>query len=306
MARYLLYKGAAACLTVLLIVSTVFVLLRVTSDPASILLSAEAATPEQIAEVRERLGLNEPLIVQYADFIGGVVTGGMAPSYRFEQPSMGLVFERFPATLRLAGAALLLALLVAVPLGVLSAVFRNSLFDYAASSLSFLGLAIPPFWLGTMLILVFSVGLGMFPTSGDRGFDSLVLPAFALAMWPMGQLTRLIRSEMLEVLHEDYVRTARAMGLRETTIVFGHVLRNALLPVTSFAGLVVGYLLSGTVVIENIFAWPGLGRLVLDATLRRDFPLIEASVVFISLLVVGINLLTDLVYAVVDPRIRNA
>jgi peptide/nickel transport system permease protein len=303
MLTYLLRRTVGAIVTILVIATIVFLLLRVTTDPASALVTAEA-TQEQIAAVRTRLGVDKPIPVQYVDFLSGIVTGRMSPSYRSSQPAMQLVLERVPATFTLAATALALALLIAFPLGVLSAVYQNSIIDYAASFIAFLGFAVPAFWLGSMLVIIFGVQLRAFPTSGSGTPEHLILPTLTLAMWPLGQLTRLIRSELLNVLSDDYVRTARAKGLRESVVVVRHALRNALLPVVTLIGLLVGGLLSGAVVTETIFAWPGIGRLALEATLNRDLPLIEASVVLIAIIFVGINLLVDLLYAVIDPRIE--
>jgi peptide/nickel transport system permease protein len=217
---------------------------------------------------------------------------------------MELVLERVPATFELAAAGAIISFAIAVPIGLVSAARRNSAVDYVASFLAFLGYATPTFWLGTMLVLVFGVELKVLPTSGNATPRHLILPALTLALFPMGQLTRLVRSETLNVLSEDYVRTARAKGIAEQQVILRHTFRNALLPVVTLSGLLLGNLLGGAIVTETIFGWPGLGRLALEATLNRDFPLIEASVVFIAIIVGAINFVVDVAYAVIDPRVR--
>lgn len=304
MVAYLLKRVLGAVVTVLIIATLVFVFLRVTTDPASSLVTAEA-TKEQVAAVRARLGLDKPIVVQYGEFITGILTGQMSASYRSGQPAMEQVLGRLPATLTLAFYALGLALIVAFPLGVLAAVYQNSIVDHFASFFGFLGFAIPAFWLGSMLIIVFGVQLSVLPTSGSGTFRHLILPAVTLAMWPLGQLIRMIRSELLNVISEDFVRTARAKGVRPSVVVVRHGLRNALLPITTLIGLLVGGLLSGAVVTETIFAWPGMGRLALEASLNRDLPVIEASVVVIAVIFVGVNLVIDLLYVAIDPRLQR-
>jgi peptide/nickel transport system permease protein len=227
-------------------------------------------------------------------------------SYRFDQPARELVIERFPATFMLAATSLGLALLASVPLGVLSAARRNSVFDVGVSFLSFLGFATPTFWLGTMLLILFGVVLRWLPTSGFGSWRHVILPAVTLATWPTGQFTRILRSEMITTLTEDYVRTARAKGLSGRRILLVHALRNAALTFVTLVGLVFGALLGGAVVTETIFGWPGLGRLVIQATVSRDYPVVQTVVILLAVVFVGINLIVDLAYAFLDPRIRLA
>jgi peptide/nickel transport system permease protein len=304
MSRFLIKRVIGSVIMVWVVATIVFTLLRVTSDPVAALIPS-GATEQQIADIRHRLGLDKPLLDQYVSFLGGAVTGQMAPSYRYDQPAMELVFERIPTTLKLTGAAMLLALIVAIPMGIASAIRRNSAVDYVASVGSFLGFALPTFWLGTMLMLIFAVGLRLLPATGDSTPAHFILPAVTLAMWPLGQLTRVVRSEMLDILREDYVRTARAKGLPEHSVIFVHALRNALVSVVTVSALIVGMLLSGAVVTESIFGLPGVGRLVLEATLNRDFPVIEACTLTIAVVFGAINLIVDVAYGVIDPRIRN-
>ena len=303
MSAYLLKRVVASLFAVWGVATLTFVLLRVTADPAALLVGEEA-TPERLAEVRHRLGLDEPLLVQYAEFIGGAVTLDFGESYRFDEPAMGMVLERLPVSLRLATAAFVVALSLAVPLAVASAVWRDTAIDYLASFLSFVGFAMPAFWLGAMAIIVFAVQLKWLPTSGSGDLKHYILPTLTLATWPLGQFTRLLRSELLNVFHDDYVRTARAKGLAEQIVVLRHALKNAFLPVLTLIGLSFGSLLGGAIITETIFAWPGMGRLVIQATTNRDFPLIEASVIVLATGFVLINLVVDLLYGVLDPRIK--
>lgn len=282
----------------------VFFLLRLApGDPVSLLL-AETATPAQMEAVREKWGLNEPIIVQYMVFLGRALQGDLGDSLFFQQPAMKVLLERMPATLQLSGMALLISLSVAIPIGMLSALKRDTVWDYLGTGLAMLGQAIPPYWLGIMLILVFSVGLGWFPTSGRGTIWHLVLPAITLGSVLMALVTRLVRSGMLDVLGEDYIRTARAKGLGERRVIISHALRNILIPLVTVVGLQLGALFGGAVITESIFAWPGVGRLALQAINARDYPLVQASVLFISVVYVFLNLAVDIIYVYLDPRIR--
>ncbi len=282
----------------------VFFLLRLApGDPASLLL-AETATPEQIHEAREKWGLNRPIPVQYAVFLGRAIQGDLGDSLFFKEPALRVLLERMPATLQLSAAALLFSLSVAIPMGILSALRRDSVWDYLGTSVAMLGQAIPPYWLGIMLILIFSVTLRWFPTSGRGTIWHLVLPAVTLGSVLMALVTRLVRSGMLDVMNEDYVRTARAKGLPERLILMRHALRNILIPLVTVVGLQLGALFGGAVITESIFAWPGVGRLALQAINARDYPLVQASVLFISVVYVLLNLVVDLLYVYLDPQIR--
>jgi len=305
MVAYLTRRLGSTLFAIWAIATLVFLLVRVTGDPAVLLLSEQYTTAD-LARVRHRLGLDQPLVVQYGRFLAGVPRLDFGRSYRFDQPARELVVERFPATLMLAVAALGIALLASIPLGVLSAARRNSALDVGVSFFSFLGFAVPTFWLGTMLLILFGVVLRWLPTSGFGSWRHLVLPAITLATWPTGQFTRILRSEMITALTEDYVRTARAKGLPSRRILLVHTLRNAALTFITLVGLVFGALLGGAVVTETIFGWPGLGRLVIQATLSRDYPVVQTVVILLALVFVGINLLVDLAYAFLDPRIRLA
>lgn len=292
-----------ALLVVWLVATIVFLMLRITGDPVASILPQEA-TSEDVQRVRSQLGLDQPVPVQYVRFLGGLVTGDLGNSYRFREPVIALIAARLPATFTLAGAAMLLAIAVAVPMAIFSARYRNSVADYLLSSISFLGYSVPNFWLGFMLIILFSVQLRLLPTSGSGSLAHLVLPAITLAFWPLAQIARLLRSELIDVLGEDYVRTARAKGLREESVMSKHALRNASLSVVTLIGVITGTLLAGAVVTEIVFAWPGLGQLSVQAIHNRDFPIVQSAVVYMSMIVVLANLAVDLLYGVLDPRIR--
>lgn len=282
----------------------VFFLLRLAPGDPVVMLLAESATPEQIAAARAKWGLDKPIPVQYAVFLGRALQGDLGDSLFFQQPAIEVLFERMPATLQLSGAALLFSLSVAIPMGLLSALRRDSIWDYLGTGLAMIGQAIPPYWLGIMLILLFSVSLGWFPTSGRGTVWHLVLPAITLGSVLMALITRLVRSGMLDVLNEDYVRTARAKGLTERVVIIRHALRNILIPLVTVIGLQLGALFGGAVITESIFAWPGVGRLALQAISARDYPLVQASVLVISVVYVFLNLAVDLLYVYLDPRIR--
>lgn len=282
----------------------VFFLLRLApGDPVSLLLS-ETASPEQMEAVREKWGLNEPIPVQYMVFLGRALQGDLGDSLFFQQPAIEVLLERMPATLQLSGVALLFSLTVAIPMGMMSALKRDTIWDYLGTGLAMVGQAIPPYWLGIMLILVFSVGLGWFPTSGRGTFGHLILPAITLGSVLMALITRLVRSGMLDVLGEDFIRTARAKGLQEQHVIVRHALRNILIPLVTVVGLQLGALFGGAVITESIFAWPGVGRLALQAINARDYPMVQASVLFISVVYVFLNLAIDILYVYLDPRIR--
>lgn len=282
----------------------VFFLLRLApGDPVTLLL-VESASPEQIAAAKAKWGLDKPILVQYAVFLGRALQGDLGDSLFFQQPAIEVLMERMPATLQLSAAALLFSLGVAIPIGMLSALKRDSFWDYLGTGLAMIGQALPPYWLGIMLILLFSVSLGWFPTSGRGTLRHLVLPAITLGSVLMALITRLVRSGMLDVLNEDYVRTARAKGLRERAVIIRHALRNILIPLVTVIGLQLGALFGGAVITESIFAWPGVGRLALQSINARDYPMVQASVLVISVVYVFLNLAVDLFYVYLDPRIR--
>ncbi|NMB11019.1 MAG: ABC transporter permease [Firmicutes bacterium] len=274
-----------------------------TGDPAALMLG-EGASQAQIAEFRHRMGFDRPLLVQYGSFLARAAVGDFGMSLHFNQPNLQLVLERLPATIQLASISLLIGTTLAIPLGVMAAVHRNSWLDTLLMGVALVGQATPGFWLGIMLILVFAVNLGWFPASGRGTIAHLVLPALTLAVFPLASNVRLMRSSTLEVLHQDFVKTARAKGLKENIVLFKHVLRNALSPVLTMVGIQIGSFMGGAVITETIYSWPGVGRLVVQAIMTKDFPLVQTVVAFLALVFVAVNLLIDIAYTLVDPRVR--
>ncbi|MGQ0549134.1 MAG: ABC transporter permease [Armatimonadota bacterium] len=280
-----------------------FSLVRLTGDPA-VLLLGEGATREAIAETRAELGLDRPLHVQYGLFLANALRGDFGESLRYRQSAVSLFVERLPATLELAGAALLLALAIGLPIGVVAALRPQSLVDGFVRGLALVGQAVPGFYLGLVAIIVFGAQLHLLPTGGRGTLAHLILPAATLAAFQIAVVARFARGSMLEVLGEDFVRTARAKGLHRSRVVVRHALRNALIPVVTIIALQVGTLLSGAVVTETVFAWPGVGRLAVQAIYTRDFPVVQVTVMITAVLFVVINLLTDVLYVLLDPRVR--
>src|SRR5438876_7536900 len=305
MRAFLLRRLLHAVFVVWGVVTVVFFLVRLTGDPTLFLVD-QNATQDEIAHMQALLGLDRPTIVQYVDFVGGAVRGDFGASIRERRPAMRMVIEHFwPATVELAAAALVLSTVLAIPLGVISATHRGRFADHVSRLASLFLQSMPGFWLGIMLILLFAVVLGgLLPAYGRGSLKHLVLPAVALAAAPLAQNVRLIRAGMLEVLGQDFVRTARAKGLGERGVVYRHALRNAALPVITITGLSLGFMLSGAIIIETVFAWPGMGRLIVQAVPGRDFPVIQAGVFVFALVFVAINLLVDVLYTVADPRVR--
>lgn len=305
MLGYIASRLLYACAVILGVSIAVFFLIRIGGDPSALFLPPEA-TLEQIAEFRHAMGFDRPLIVQYFEFLGRALQGDFGQSMRYQQPAMQLVLERMPATLQLSGTALALSLLVSVPLAIIAATNRGTIIDRAGLVVSLIGQSFPTFWLAIMLILIFSEKLHLLPPSGRMGWQTLVMPSIALAAYSTAIITRLLRSSMIEVLQSDYVRTARGKGLSNGKIVFKHALRNAAIPTLTVIGLQVGALLGGAVITEEIFAYPGVGRLAIQAIANRDFTVIQAFVLLMAVLIVGINLLVDLSYGLLDPRLRKA
>jgi peptide/nickel transport system permease protein len=291
-------------LVVLLGVSfVVFFILFLTGDPAAVMLPPEA-TAEDIQRFRESMGFNDPFFVQYGRFLLGALRGNFGTSIRHGEPAFTLVVERMPATFELAGAALVIALLLAIPAGIVSAVRRNTPVDYISTVVALLGQSMPTFWLGIMLILVFSVQFHVLPSSGRGTWQHLVLPAVTLGLFTTARITRLTRSGMLEVLNQDYIRTAKAKGVSDPPVVWKHALKNAAIPIVTIVGIELGTLLGGSVITETIFAWPGVGRLSVQAIYNRDYPVVQAAVFLLAATFIVVNLLVDLIYTYLDPRIR--
>jgi len=300
---YILRRLAQSLIVLLGISAVVFVILHLTGDPTLLLLPPDA-TAEEVARFRHAMGFDDPLHVQYLRFLKGAVRGDFGNSLRHEEPALALVWQRMPATLELTAVALGVALVLAIPAGIVSAVFRNTPLDYLSTVVALVGQAMPTFWLGIMLILVFSVGLHLLPSSGRGTAAHLVLPALTLGLFTTARIMRLTRSGMLEVLGQDYVRTARAKGVGERRVVWKHALKNAGIPVVTIVGLELGTLLGGAVITETIFAWPGVGRLSVQAIYNRDYPLVQAAVFVLASIFVLVNLVVDVLYTYLDPRIR--
>ncbi len=303
MARYILQRTAQSTVVVFAVTVVVFLLLRLTpGDPAQVMLG-DMATPEAIANLRRALELDRPLPVQYLAYMKRVLRGDFGLSLRAQRPVVEVVLERVPATLKLSVAASTLALVVGIPVGILAALKRGSLFESTGFALSLLGQAMPGYWLGLLLINVFSVGLGWLPVSGSDTPAHIVLPAVTLSAFMLGLNVRLARSSMMEVMGQDYIRTARAKGLSHVAIILRHTLKPILIPVVTVVGLQIGTLLSGAVVTESIFAWPGIGSLAVLAIFQRDYSVVQALVLLSALTFVLLNLLVDVLYVYLDPRI---
>ncbi|HEY7363136.1 MAG TPA: ABC transporter permease [Methylomirabilota bacterium] len=303
MRAYIAARLATAVLVVLGVSIVSFCLTFLSGDPAEIMLPP-GATAEHIAKFRAEWGYDDPLLVQYGRFLSRAVQGDFGVSLRHGQSSLPLIAARLPATLQLTVTAMLLAIVLAVPLGVLAATHRGGPLDLLAMGVALLGQSVPNFWLAIMMILLFAVSWGLLPTSGRGGPAHVVMPAVAIAINLMALLTRLVRTTMIEVLAEDYVRTGRGKGLREVMVLTRHALPNALIPLVTVVGLQFGYILGGAVVIETVFTWPGVGLFTIQAILNRDYPVVQASVFILATGVVLINLIVDLLYVWLDPRIR--
>ena len=320
MIRYLTRRLWQSFLVLLGISIIIFIILHLTGDPAVLLMPPDA-TKEDIDNFRRIMGFNDPLFVrwppwqylhppwrfvtdtQYGRFFLGLLQGNFGMSFRHQQPALGLVLERMPATIELTLSAMAIAICVAIPVGILSAVRRNSVMDHAGMVLALLGQSMPVYWLGIMFILLFAVRLNLLPAFGAGGWSHLILPAVTLGAFSMARIARLTRSGMLEVLGQEYVRTARAKGVSEVRVILKHGLKNAAIPIITVIGLDLGTLLGGAVITETIFAWPGVGRLAVQAISYRDYPVVQAAVFTLASIFIGINFLVDILYAYVDPRV---
>ena len=304
MRAYLLRRLWQSAVTLVGVSVLVFVVLRVIpGDPAKMLLP-EGAPQSAVEELNRQLGLREPFHVQYALFLRSVVRGDFGQSFQYRSPALQVVTERLPATIQLTLAAMTLTVLFGVSIGVLAAARPRSGYDYTGTVLAVLGQSLPSFWLGIMLILLFGVTLRWLPTSGFEGWRYLILPSVTLAAFPTALVARLTRSSMLEILGREFIRTGRAKGLTEPGVVLRHALRNATIPVLTVIGIQFGALLGGAVITESVFAWPGMGKLVVDAIFFRDFPVVQTILIISAATFVAINLLVDVLYTVLDPRIR--
>lgn len=304
MLRYLVRRLLLTIPVLLGVATLVFALIHlVPGDPAQAMLG-EGAAPEELVKLRQSLGLDEPLLVQYQSFLTGIARGDLGTSFRYNTPVTAQIREKLPNTAMLAVAAMGLAIVFAIPLGILAAVFRGTVVDYSAMTIALVGISMPNFWLGPLLAIFFAVRLGWLPVSGTGSIWHLVLPAVTLGAALSAILARMTRASLLEELRELYVLAARARGLSASRAILRHAFRNSLIPIVTIVGLQFGAVLTGTIITETIFAWPGLGRLLIQAINYRDYPLVQGCILFISVTYVAMNLLTDLAYGFLDPRIR--
>jgi len=302
-ARSVLGRIASALVVLFLVATVAFLLVRISGDPLALLLPPDA-TAEQSAQLAAQLGLDRSMWAQYVDYLGGLIHLDLGRSIYYDEPVVQLIGERLPATALLAVAALAIALVVAVPAGIVSAVRRGSAADSGIGVAVLVGQSVPAFWSGIVLILLFAVTLRVLPAAGYGSVANLVLPAVTLSIYSLAVIARLLRTSLIEVMSSDFVRTARAKGAGPTRIVVAHGLRNAALPVVTVIGLELGSLLGGAILTEQVFSWPGIGRLAVEAITNRDFPLVQGTVLFFAVVFVIVNLLVDLSYSVLDPRVR--
>jgi peptide/nickel transport system permease protein len=302
--RYFLHRVLLAIPVLLGVATLVFSLIHlVPGDPAQAMLG-DGAAPKDIAELRTNLGLDQPLLTQYVTFLRHAVTGDLGKSFRTGQPVTTMIVERIPATAELAIAAMLVAIVIAIPLGVVAAVWRGTAIDYGAMTFALAGVSIPNFWLGPLLAIVFAVELGWLPVSGRGTLAHLVLPAISLGLALAAILARMTRASLLDELGELYVRAARARGVSNAAAITSHALRNSMVPLLTIIALQFGAVLTGAVITETIFAWPGIGRLLIQSIGFRDYPMVQGCILLIAVTYVTVNLITDLMYGVLDPRIR--
>jgi len=304
MQRYISRRLIQMIIALFLMSVIVFLLGRLSGDPVSMLLS-QYSTEEDRVRITEQLGLNKPVLEQYGIFIFNALKGDLGKSVAGDnRPALALILERFPASLKLALVALFISILIGIPLGVLSAVKRGSFLDALARLLALLGQSLPAFWLGIVLMYFFSVKLRLLPTSGYGGIQHFILPAATMGLFTVAAVTRLTRSSMLEVLDSEYIKLARIKGVSEAIVIWKHALRNSLMPVITFMGTFFATMITGAVVIETVFSWPGIGRLAYESILNRDFPVMQGVILFMTTLYILANLIVDVLYAWVDPRIR--
>ena len=303
MQRFIFIRIFQAAVTLLILSLAVFLSVHLTGDPALYLLGPEA-TDADYEQMKKNMGLDKPLAVQYAKFLGSIVQADFGMSHIRGVPAREILLQRLPATLQLAGVAFLLTIVVGIPLGILSAIKRDSIFDQIGKFFAVFGIAAPSFWIAIMLILLFGAILGWLPTFGRGGVEHYILPAFVLSWHSMAGVLRLARSSMLEVMDSEYVKFARIKGLSEKLVIAKHALKNAVIPVLTFSGLTLAGLLNGSVAIEVVFAWPGIGRLMLEGIKSRDFPIVQATVLAAGFFYIATALVVDITYAYVNPRIR--
>jgi ABC-type dipeptide/oligopeptide/nickel transport system permease component len=303
MLRYIYRRLLLAIPSILGVIIIVFFLSRIIGSPVYVLMQAESSKAD-IQAIEKSLGLDKPLSEQFLRYLGRVMRGDFGTSYWSDRPAMEIVLERFPATLQLAWISLVFAIIVGILLGMIVALKRDTFMDIFISIFSLFGISMPSFWLGLMLILVFGVTLNILPISGNNSFLHLIMPAFTLGFGMVAIIVRLIRNDLLDVINKQYITTAYAKGLSKKKVILKHALKNALIPTVTMIGLQFGSLLGGSVVVETVFAWPGLGRLMIQSIYKRDFPIIEASVFLYAIFFIVVNIIVDIIYSFLDPRIR--
>lgn len=303
MLDFIIKRFLQVIVVVFLALTVVFFLIRLSGDPTTLFLPPDAPK-EQIEEYRELLGYNRPLIVQYGDFMISAVQGDFGQSLRSQEDALSIVLSRVPATFQLAISALVLSLLIAIPLGVLSAYKRNTIFDRIAVGLTVVGQAVPSFWLGLILIYIFAAQFKILPSGGGGSLVHMLLPTLTLAAYSVARFTRFTRSSMLDILRNDYIRTAKASGVPPSRLIMKYALKNSLIPIITLVALDLGVLLGGAVITEVVFSWPGIGRLLMQSLMNRDFPIVLAGVFIIALIYAVINFIADILYAYVNPQIR--
>jgi len=283
----------------------VFTIISLTPGDVAAIMLGQGATEESVAKLRDEMGLNDPIVVQYGRYLGRLVQGDMGMSYATKKPVIGEILSRFPNTLRLAILSIIISVLLSIPIGIVSAVRQYSLFDNAGMVFALIGISMPSFWLGLMLIIMFALKLGWFPSGGASEWKSIILPALTLGVASTASITRTMRSSMLEVIRQDYIRTAKAKGVGKAMVIIKHALRNALIPTLTVIGLEFGELLGGAILTETVFSWPGIGRLMVESIQRKDTPMVLGCIIVFSVAFSVVNLSIDILYAFIDPRIKT-
>lgn len=303
MFRYIVKRLAQSVVAIIGITLVVFIVLHLSGDPVELLVPPSASRAD-MDRLREEMGFNDPLLVQYGRFLKGIAKGDFGMSYNYNEPALDVVMERIPATVRLTAVALAISLLLGIPAGIISAIKRNSRLDAFIRSLALLGQCLPAFWLGIMLIMLFSVKLKLLPTSGDDSWKSIIMPAFTMGVYTAATITRLLRSNMIEVMNKEYIDTAKAKGLEKRSVVMKHAFKNAFSSIMTVLGLQVASLLGGSAIVETVFAWPGIGRLAVQSITNSDFYVVETIVFMMAVAFVLINFIVDILYGVINPRIK--
>jgi peptide/nickel transport system permease protein len=303
MTRYIFVRLIQGLITLFVLATFVFVLARLIGDPVSLMLP-DNATAEMKEMMTRRLGLDQPYYIQYGEFILALIKGDFGHSFKFDQPVLDLFLQFFPNTLKLVAVTFTIAMVFGLTMGLVSGTHRNSFVDHITQGLSVVGMSAPTFWVGLMLVLLFSVKLGVLPVARMSGFKSYILPAFTWSLFLLAGTARMVRSTIIDALDSEYVKLARIKGLSQSKVVWKHCLKNAIIPIFTFAGVQLAYLLNGSVVVESIFAWPGIGRLIYQGIVGRDYPLVQGCLILVGFMIITISLIVDFLYSYIDPRIR--